>query len=103
MNSQNSIYKPVNIITINEMNNNTYIYSSVNSIEVYCSNQTIFCNYTNNRVNSINLNGMNNIVYINHNSNNCIQNLYVLTIVLFSQIFKMIILWEKINLLFLIA
>ena len=75
MNGENSVYRPINVVSIQGMNNRTYIYSQVNEIKVYGTNQEIFCNYINSRVNSINLNGMNNIVYINHNSQFCRQNI----------------------------
>ena len=73
MNSENRVFRPVNSVFIGGTNNRTYIYSSVNLIQVNGLNQLVYCNFANSRVNSIKLNGMNNTVYINQNSNSCLQ------------------------------
>ena len=73
MNSENRVFRPVNSVFIGGTNNRTYIYSSVNLIQVNGLNQLVYCNFANSRVNSIKLNGMNNTVYINQNSNSCVQ------------------------------
>ena len=73
MNSENRVFRPVNSVFIGGTNNRTYIYSSVNIIQVNGLNQLVYCNFANSRVNSIKLNGMNNTVYINQNSNSCLQ------------------------------
>ena len=73
MNSENRVFRPVNSVFIGGTNNRTYIYSSVNLLQVNGLNQLVYCNFANSRVNSIKLNGMNNTVYINQNSNSCLQ------------------------------
>ena len=41
----NSVYRPVQQVNIGGMNNKTYIYSTVNYLEVSGMNQVVYANY----------------------------------------------------------